>query len=486
MDLLLTHGYQLEEDPAEKYPYPPLGILYLSSHLKQHGLEVDVFDTTFARPTDFARLLAEAAPPIVGISANLKTRGNVLAMTRRAKEQGALVVLGGPEPYSYSEEYLARGADVVVGGEGELTLQELVPHLLQRGPGDLDQVPGIAFRAPGGATVRTDARDPIADLDAQPFPDRGAIDIGRYQETWRRERGQSAISLITARGCAYRCAWCSHSVFGFSHRRRSPVNVADEVTSIVESYDPDMLWYADDVFTVHHRWLSEYADELEQRGLRLPFEAISREDRLDEETVRRLADMGCFRLWVGAESGSQRILDAMGRRTSAERMHEVIAMLKRHGIEAGTFIMLGYEGETEADIAATVDYLKNAAPDTYLTTVAYPIKGTEYYRQVADRVVSSKSWEEGSDRDLTVAGRRSRLYYRFAIRWLVSEVALSREQGYGPRSLRRRLVAFLNAAVGRLGMLLTRHQVEPGRRGPGDPAPPSEPIAVPTQARTGP
>ena len=463
MDLLLTHGYHLEEDPTEKHPYPPLGLLYLSSHLKQGGLEVEIFDSTFNVPADFGRLIANETPPIVGISGNLMTRRNVLAMTRLAKDQGAIVVLGGPEPYSYHEEYLARGADVVVSGEGELTLAELVPHLLGQGAENLGHIPGIAFRAPDGDIVETPARGSLGDLDAQPFPDRGAIDMERYLDAWRRERGRSSVSLITARGCAYQCTWCSHSVFGFTHRRRSPQSVADEVELIVETYHPDMLWYADDVFTVHHRWNLEYAAELKRRGLHVPFEAISREDRLDEEIIQTLADMGCFRLWVGAESDSQRVLDAMKRRTNAARMGEVIGMLQSHGIEAGTFIMLGYEGETPADIAATVDYLKAAAPDTFLTTIAYPIKGTEYYRQVADRVVSPTSWEKGSDRDLTVAGRRSQLFYRFAIRWLVNEVALSREHGHGLRSQTRRLITFFNAWLGRLGMLWTRHQVEPKR-----------------------
>jgi radical SAM superfamily enzyme YgiQ (UPF0313 family) len=397
-----------------------------------------------------------------------------------AKDQGAIVVLGGPEPYSYHQEYLARGADVVVSGEGELTLEELIPHLLEHGPRNLENIRGIAFQAPNGRIVETSPRPPLSDLDAQPFPDRNAIDIPRYLEAWRRERGKGAVSLITSRGCSYQCSWCSHSVFGFTHRRRSPQNVADEVESIVEEFQPEMLWYADDVFTVHHRWIYEYAGELEKRGLRVPFEAISREDRLNDEIIRTLADMGCFRLWVGAESGSQRMLDAMKRRTNASRMREVIGLLQGHGIEAGTFIMLGYEGETQDDIAETVDYLKVAAPDEYLTTVAYPIKGTEYYRQVADRVVSPTSWEEGSDRDLTVAGRRSQLFYRFAIRWLVNEVALSRDQGYGVRGRARRIVLFINAALGRLGMFCTRHQVEP-KRGHPQPLPSSsaEPIAAP-------
>ena len=226
-----------------------------------------------------------------------------------------------------------------------------------------------------------------------------------------------------------------------------------------------MMWYADDVFTVHHRWVREYAAELDRRGLRVPFEAISREDRLDDAIIGTLAEMGCVRLWVGAESGSQRILDAMKRRTDAARMKTVFGWLRRHGIESGSFVMLGYDGETVEDIETTVDYLKAARPDSFLTTVAYPIKGTEYYDRVADRLEPLGSWETGTDRDLRVAGGGSHAYYRHAIRWLVSEVALARWQPHGVRGCFVWLTAVLNARLGRLGMRWAR-----GPRNPEEPA----------------
>ena len=191
-------------------------------------------------------------------------------------------------------------------------------------------------------------------------------------------------------------------------------------------------------------------------------------------------------MWIGAESGSQRILDAMGRRTdAAAHARGQIGLLQepRHrGRDVHHARLRGRRPTT--DLAATVDHLKAAAPDPFLTTVAYPIKGTDYYRQVADRVISPTSWDEGSDRDLTVAGRRSRLFYRFAIRWLVNEVAFSRQKGYGLRSQGRRLATFLNAALGRLGMLLTRHQVESARAHPqAHPTALAESIAAPPPAR---
>ena len=350
----------------------------------------------------------------------------------------------------------------MVVGEGERTLEELIPHLARSGPEGMHDIAGIVYRAGDGQLVRTAPRAYLKDLDAQPFPDRDAIDVRAYMRVWSEHHGMSSVSLITARGCPYTCTWCSHSVFGYTHRRRSVANVADELEQICGTYRPDMVWYADDVFTIHHRWLLSYADELDRRRLKVPFETISREDRLNERVVETLARMGCFRLWIGSESGSQRVLDAMERRTDAERVREMVHLLQRHGIEAGMFIMLGYEGEELADLEATVDHLKLANPDRLLTTVAYPIKGTPYYDAVADRVRALRPWAEGSDRDLTVAGRHSRRFYRHATRWMVNEVAhhrLSREKRppYGPL-----LKSLVNAKRGRVGMMLTRHEVEDG------------------------
>jgi radical SAM superfamily enzyme YgiQ (UPF0313 family) len=460
MDVLLTHGYYLYEDPHElavMKPYPPLGLLYISSHLKARGLSVDLFDTTFARPADLAAHIRRAKPPVVGIYSNLMTRGAALHAARVAKEVGSMVVMGGPDPANYLDEYLSRAVDVVVIGEGELTLEDL----LRRGSGDLSQIQGIAYRAANGTIVRTEPRPMIPDLNAQPFPDRAAIDQHAYVRVWREHHGQGAVSLITARGCPFTCTWCSHAVFGYSHRRRTPANVVDEVQSIVDTYRPDLLWYADDVFTINHKWLYEYADLLEQRGVGVPFETISREDRLNEQVVQTLARMGCSRLWIGAESGSQKVLDLMKRRTDAERVKAMVHLLQRHGISVGMFIMLGYEGEERSDIEETVAHLKAAGPDTFLTTVAYPIKGTPYYTSVADRVIPHRAWEEGSDRDYGVAGRHSPRYYRFATRWMVSEVALQRQRRTANlKSYPRLAKTWASARVGRLGMLLTERERE--------------------------
>jgi anaerobic magnesium-protoporphyrin IX monomethyl ester cyclase len=435
-DLLLTHGYFLHQDPKEveiMKPYPPLGLLYVSAYLKRQGFDVEVWDSTFADPAALAARFAASPGGVVGIYTNLITRPAVLAAVAAAKAHGWTVVLGGPEAANYPAEYLERGADVVVVGEGEATMAELLPALARQGPHRLHGIAGAVFRDEDGAVVTNPEREQIAALDSLPWPDRAAIDTGRYVDVWRRHHGAGSVNMITARGCPYRCRWCSHAVFGFTHRRRSPEDSAAELAHIVEAYRPDQVWYADDVFTIHHRWLFGYAGELRRRGLRVPFETISRPDRMmKEEVLETLAEMGCYRIWIGSESGSQRILDAMERGTTVEQVRWATRAAKRHGIQVGMFLMWGYDGETLDDIAATVEHVKLANPDVFLTTVAYPIKNTAYYRAVADRVVPTRGWEEGTDRDYVVRGRPRRAYYQQADRWLKGEVAAFRLEATDP------------------------------------------------------
>ena len=463
MDILLTHGYFLAADAQESKvmkPYPPLGLLYISSYLKSKGFGVEVFDTTFSSRDLLKKYILKHQPPVVGIYCNLMTRRSVLDLTTFCKSNGCSVILGGPEPASYADEYLARGADIVVRGEGESTLEELLSRGVSRPVEELRRIAGIAFLDDEGALVQTEPRSHLRNLDAMPFPDRAAVDIGHYLKVWRDHHGRGPVSLITSRGCPFTCTWCSHSVFGFSHRQRSPQNVADEVELILQEYEPDMLWYSDDVFTINPRWLLAYAAELKGRGLDVPFETISREDRLDEEIVETLAAMQCHRLWIGAESGSQRVLDRMQRRTNAVRLGEVVRLLQRYGIEAGLFIMLGYEGETMDDIRATAEHLKQAKPDTFLSTIAYPIKGTPYYDEVAGRIVAAVPWDEGSDRLLTVAGRHSHRFYSFAARWMAGEVEYHQQRSGQDPSYLGMAKALVSAKVGRLGMMLTQHRRE--------------------------
>ena len=438
MDLLLTHGYFLAEDAKEREvmkPYAPLGLLYLSSHLRARGFAVEIYDSTFGSREELFRLLETERPPVVGVYGNLMTRKNVLAIVQAAGACGARVVLGGPEPPNYPEEYLSAGAEAIVTGEGEVSLESLL-HAFASGAG-LAGAPGIQYRAEDGSIARTPPAPLIPDLDLQPWPDRERVDIPRYLSAWRERHGRGSISVITARGCPYHCRWCSHSTYGKTHRRRSPAGVAEEVAWIAERYHPEMLWMADDVFTIHPGWIAEYGAQMRRRGLRIPFECITRADRMNPQTAAALASLGCFRVWIGSESGSQKILDAMQRGVRVEQVREAVRLLRDHGIETGMFLMWGYEGEDLGDIEATVEHVKTCRPDVFLTTVSYPIKGTPYYGEVAPRLVRLGEWAASTDRDAGIRGRHSRHFYQLADLLLKNEVAgLTVEAGEARRRLR--------------------------------------------------
>ena len=468
MDILLSHGYFIAEDEHEQQimkPYPTLGLLYLSSHLKAKGFAVDLFDSTFEDLTRFEAYVKQTRPGLVGLYCNLMTKQNILRMIRVCRGVGAMVILGGPEPASYAAEYMEFGADIIVHGEGELTVEALIPHLTKQGKQGLETILGISFRNDDGLLVTTPPRPQIKDLSAQPWPDREAINLQQYLDTWRNHHGASSVSLITARGCPYTCTWCSHSVFGETHRRRTPEDVAEEVAWIADRYNPDQLWYADDVFTIHPRWFLQYAEELKRRNLKFPFECISRADRINDRIADTLAEMACYRLWIGAESGSQRILDAMQRKTNVADVQAKTRLLQQRGIEVGMFIMLGYEGEEVSDIEATVEHLKESNPDVFLTTVAYPIKGTKFHTAIEDRIAAHLDWQARTDRDLQIRGRYSHRFYDHATRWMVNAVQLHQLRRRGLKSPRRILRAgkmLLNAQRGRLGMRLTQHEREGG------------------------
>jgi anaerobic magnesium-protoporphyrin IX monomethyl ester cyclase len=397
-------------------PYAPLGILYLSSHLRANGFDVEIYDSTFGSREDLYRILETEPAGAIGIYANLMTRANALDIAGRAKAAGWLVLFGGPEPSNYAAEYLAAGGDLIVRGEGERALERLASVDFNRAA--WPSIPGLIYD--GG-----DSGEPelLRDLDAQPWPDREQIDLERYLQTWRRHHGMSSISVITARGCPFHCNWCSHSVYGHSHRRRKPISVVNEIEWLLTRYSPDMLWLADDVFTIHQGWLVEYAAEMKRRGFRIPFECITRADRLNETSAALLAELGCLRVWIGSESGSERILDAMQRGVTIAQVRRAVELLKQNGIATGMFLMWGYEGEDIEDIEATVEHVKQCRPDTFFTTVSYPIKGTPYFDKVASRLVTLKPWSETTDREFQIRDRHSRRFYQHADELLRNETA---------------------------------------------------------------
>jgi anaerobic magnesium-protoporphyrin IX monomethyl ester cyclase len=427
MKVLLTHGYFIKEDLTEQKimkPYPPLGILYLSAYLNQHGIQNKIFDTTFSSKEKLKKFLLKEKPDYIAIYINLMTKLNVLEIISFIKSRNELhsskIILGGPEVRYNADDLLKHGADCVVIGEGENTLLELITTLDTKKIEDLYKVNGIGYMNFDGA-VFTPERSLISKLDDLPFPNREGINIKDYQKAWKERHKQDAVSVSTMRGCPYTCRWCSRAVYGLSYRRRSPKKVVEELRSIKENYNPDSIWFVDDVFTVSHIWLNEFNEELKKQNVKINYECITRSDRMNEEVLRLMKESGCFRVWIGAESGSQRVIDAMDRRINVSQMREMIKLTKKKGIEAGTFIMLGYPGETERDIEETIDHLKKSNPDHFTITVAYPIKGTEFYQEIETKQTGGFSWEKQTDRERDFKRTYPRKYYNYAVQRVHSE-----------------------------------------------------------------
>lgn len=429
MKVLFTHAYFINDDPREQSimkPYPPLGLLYLAAWLDRHGVENEVFDTTFSDKSHLQHYLLKHRPDIIAIYTNLMTKLNVIELLRFIRSQASLkdslVVLGGPDVTHNVPEYLGAGADLTVIGEGEQTMLEIALSASGRDVSGMGHIPGLAFQLPDGSVFKTATREKIRDIDLLPFPAREKINLNLYLDAWKKAHGLNAVSISTQRGCPYTCRWCSTAVYGQSYRRRSPANVVDEIAALQAMYNFDLIWFVDDVFTVSHKWLQAFYDELQTRNIQVKFECITRADRLTEEVLQLLRACGCFRVWIGAESGSQRIIDAMDRRVEVGQVRAMIRAASTAGIETGTFIMLGYPGETEADIAETVKHLKEANPDLFTITVAYPIKGTGLYEEVQSTAESGLPWTESTDRDLDFKRTYPRKYYDYAVRWTVNEV----------------------------------------------------------------
>ncbi len=429
MKILLTHGYFLIDDRKEQQimrPYPPLGLLYIAAYLDEYNILNKVFDTTFSAKKEFQQYLLAEKPSVVAIYVNLMTKLNVLETIRFIKDYlpTSNIILGGPEVTHSAENFLRHGADFIVIGEGEETMKELIQSLaLNRSfeESDFGFIHGIAFLK-DDLFIQTPEREKIKDLDDLPMPDRKKIDLNLYLNAWKKYHGKNAISVSTMRGCPYTCKWCSRAVYGLSYRRRSPEKVVEELALIQKYYCPDSLWFVDDVFTISHKWLTAFRDELQKKNILIPYECITRADRMNEEVIKMLKETGCFRVWIGAESGSQKVIDLMDRRVDVNQVRDMIRLTKKYGIETGTFIMLGYPGETEDDIEETIYHLKESNPDHFTITVAYPIRGTELYQEVETQQTIPLDWATNTDRQIDFKRTYSKRYYDYAVRRVINEV----------------------------------------------------------------
>ncbi len=424
----------MQADPVELVvakPYPPLGILYLSAWLKKEGIKLDVYDPTFSDMDSMKNDLVRKSPDILGFYTTLMTRQNILNLTRFIRDHKDLhstkIIIGGPDARYYTDLYLKNGADIIIPGEGEQSLSETLRSLEMTGSDDLGIIKGIIFSDNNGNIINTGERA-LINPDEIPFPDRESIDMTSYLEIWKTKHAYTSLTVNTMRGCPYSCTWCSKSVFGNTYRRRNPELVADELQILRETYNPDQIWFTDDVFTINKQWIQKFTAELEKRNLLLPYECISRADCMDEEMIDLLKRTGCRQIWIGAESGSQKVIDLMNRRINVEETIKVISGIKKAGISTGIFIMTGYKGENFDDILKTSDFLKKTKPDNITIGMAYPIKGTKFFSEVVEQFIEPYNEELQNERQIRFRSRDYDNFYKNAIRYLYNIYTASKSK----------------------------------------------------------
>jgi anaerobic magnesium-protoporphyrin IX monomethyl ester cyclase len=452
MSILLTHAYYLSDDPKEQKimkPYPPLGLLYVSAYLLTKNVANDVFDSTFSSQKEQLDFILGKKPKVVAIYTNLMTKIEVVKLIKILKTERfgfPKIILGGPDVTYNLENYLKTGADFLVIGEGEETTFELYQVIMNNA--DVSVVNGIAYLK-DNSVIETPARTKFRELDELPLPNRDAIPNHKYLETWKSNHGESSMTISTQRGCPYTCKWCSTAVYGQSYRRRPAHLVAREMKMLKEKYNPDAIWFVDDVFTISHKWLVAFHEEVVKQNAQIRFECITRAERLNDEILKLLKEAGCFRIWIGAESGSQKVIDLMDRRVDVNHVRKMIQDTNALGIETGTFIMVGYPGEEERDISETIQYLKEANPTHYTITIAYPIKGTSLYTEIEKNITVQPDWETATDRQIDFERIYSRKYYDYAVSKVVNEVEFHKEllKGNKFKAIKRKTKSLLAGAL---------------------------------------
>jgi anaerobic magnesium-protoporphyrin IX monomethyl ester cyclase len=428
-DVLLGQSYYLRFDPklwAAGQPYPPLGTLYAAALLRAEGHQVALFDAMLAHSEqEWEQALAQTRPRIAVLFEDnfnylskmclLRMRQAALTMIAMARRQGARVLVCGSDASDHARLYLDAGAEFVLVGEGEATLVELMARLTGRTDTPFEAIAGLRFldpTAPDG--LRSSAPRPVLrDLDALPFPAWDLVDAARYRDTWRRRHGYYSINMVTTRGCPYHCNWCAKPIWGQVYNSRTPEHVVAELALVHRLLRPDHVWFADDIMGLRPGWFARFADLLEAQGLRTPFKCLSRADLLLRPgEIAALARAGASCVWMGAESGSQKILDAMEKGTRVEQLRAASAALHAAGVQVGFFLQFGYPGETREDIEATLALVRDCAPDEIGISVSYPLPGTRFHARVQHELGSKRNWIDSDDLDMMYRGPFTTAFYR--------------------------------------------------------------------------
>jgi anaerobic magnesium-protoporphyrin IX monomethyl ester cyclase len=441
-DVLLANSYFLSFDQKQQQkmrPYMPLATLYVAAQLRAAGYSVELFDAMLAASEDdFESALRMHRPAVVVMYEDNfnylskmclgRMREAALTMIAMAADSGARIVVAGSDASDHPEPFLDAGAHFVAVGEGDHTVGELVAWWLRR-PTEFEPVhiDGLVFRG-GAGLVRTESRRNERRPDVFAFPARDLVDVDAYRDAWVAQHGYFSVNLVSTRGCPFHCNWCAKPIWGQRYAMRSPGDVATELAEVKHTIRPDHVWFADDIFGLRPSWLAEFGREVTTRQAHIPFTIQSRCDLMTEVAVAGLAEAGCAEVWLGAESGSQKVLDAMDKGIDVEEIRVARARLGEAGIRACFFIQFGYPGERWDDIRATIELVRETLPDDIGVSVSYPLPGTRFHQMVQEQLGDKTHWDDSGDLAMMFRGTYTTPFYRHLHATLHDDLDLHRRR----------------------------------------------------------
>jgi anaerobic magnesium-protoporphyrin IX monomethyl ester cyclase len=449
LSILLGHSYFLRFDQKQlerAEPYPPLATLQVAAILRRAGHQVALFDAMLAEGTcDFAPALRTSRPQVVMLYEDTfnflskmclgRMRLAACEMIALARRCGARVIAAGPDVSDAPEAYLAAGADVVLLGEGLAGLESLLARVESQPQAEAsswtDGLSGVATLATG-RVQRSERAEPLPVSQLADLPAWDLVDMQRYRSMWMRAHGFFSLNMAASRGCSFRCAWCAKPIWGNQYLQRPAAAVALEMAHLKRSFAADHIWFADDIFGFRPDWVEAFAAALRAADGAIPFTIQTRADLISERMAQALRRAGCRKAWIGAESGSQRVLDAMNKGTTVAQIVAARARFKAVGIAVGFFIQLGYLDEELEDILATRDLLETSLPDDVGVSVSYPLPGTRFYERVRAQLGHKTHWQESNDLDMMFQGTYSSDFYRAVRGLLHRRVALEATRSAAP------------------------------------------------------
>jgi anaerobic magnesium-protoporphyrin IX monomethyl ester cyclase len=424
-NILFSHSYFMQFDPKQwsiGRPYPPLGTITAAALLRQYGYQVSLFDTMFLNNPDEVLKAIEVDKPryfvVYDDGFNYLTkmcltnmRQAAFKMCKLAKQQGCTVIVSSSDSTDHYKQYLEEGADYVIIGEAEHTLLELIDNL-SYGKGEVKSIPGLAYASDGGF-IKTHPRPVLKDLDSLPLPAWDLIDMQQYKQTWMKSSGYFSLNMSTTRGCPFKCNWCAKPIYGNRYNLRSVGHVIEELKLLINEYGAEHIWFSDDIFGLRYGWVSEFAERVTAEGLKFRFKIQSRADLLLlDHQIAALAKAGCENVWIGAESGSQKVLDAMDKGTGIGQIHQSTQLMKKHGIRPSFFIQFGYPGETKEDIALTIAMINKLLPFEIGISVSYPLPGTGFYERIKADLKTKSNWTDSDEMALMFTNTFPPSYYK--------------------------------------------------------------------------